>query len=248
MNTKPTHERVQKLLKFFNKYNATKSVLEKSEHHDILCLLKNKGSETIEKVLSVSLVGTVLSMIEGLVFNIPVAIGAGVVFGFCTCFLLFFNAWHYKKKTDAFFQKHFAKSKFVKHNLFHKLFAYSEIKKTKDARLKFFSYVLNSCTPEEQQQIYDTCTKLSRRHNTFFWEHSLNILNKNAIKWSEIEKMFSQEKSVVPSATVMVNSEDVKMNSDDEKYVSIASNGDSEQTISYSKSKSNAKFRRVRRK
>ena len=207
MNTKPTHKRVQKLLKFLNKYNATKSVLEKSEHHDILCLLKNKGSKAMEKALSVSLAVASLSAVVGIVFNIPAVFVAGLVLVCFSYFLLCVDESRYKKKTDAFFQKHFAKSKFVKHDVFHKLFASSEIKKTKDARLKFFHYVLNNCTPKEQQQIYNTCTKLSHRHNTFFWEHSLNILNKNTTKWSEIEDMFSNPEFINQLPSVFVEQE-----------------------------------------
>ena len=207
MNTKPTNKRVQKLLKFFNKYNATKSVLEKSEHHDMLCLLKNEGSKTIGKTISISLACASLSMIVGIGFCMPSAVITGLLFVGFSYFLLCVDETRYTKKTDAFFQKHFAKSKFVKHDVFHELFASSEIKKTKDARLKFFRYVLNNCTPKEQQQIYETCTKLSHRHNTFFWEHALNILNKNTMKWSEIEDMFSNPEFINQLPSVFVEQE-----------------------------------------
>lgn len=228
---KTTQERVQKLLKFFNKYNATKSVLDKSEHQDISHLLKNNGSKLAEKAFAVGASGAFATIMFSFIFDslIPfAAFWALMIFNIC---VVFFDTRNYKEKTDAFFMTHFAKSKFVKHSMFRKLFTSSEIEKTKDARLKFFHYVLNNCTPEDQQQIYVTCTKLSHRHNTFFWEHSLNILNKNAIKWSEIEKMFSREKSVAPSATVMVDSEDLKMNSDDEKYLGFSNNLDNEPAV-----------------
>lgn len=194
------NKRVQKLLDFFGQYNATKSVLEQSEHKKMYDFLRGSGIGLIEKAAMIALVCIPLSALFLFVCAsffksfITVALGGLIVSAISFTLLLLFYSLYHNSKSNAFFKKHFSQSEttYIKQSVFPKLFVLSthEVgKDKKDARVQFFQYVLENCTPEDQQHIYEASKTLGEQQNNFFWEHALKVLNEDK-SWSEIEDVF----------------------------------------------------------
>ena len=194
------NKRVQKLLDFFGQYNATKSVLEQSEHKKMYDFLRGSGIGLIEKAAMIALVCIPLSALFLFVCAsffksfITVALGGLIVSAISFTLLLLFYSLYHNSKSNAFFKKHFSQSEttYIKQSVFPKLFVLSthEVgKDKKDARVQFFQYVLENFTPEDQQHIYEASKTLGEQQNNFFWEHALKVLNEDK-SWSEIEDVF----------------------------------------------------------